>query len=137
MQYSFCQTIIFIVCVSVLPTCVPCIPLRPEEGVGHPGTVSHHVDTGRGTRPGPLQEQQALLTAEPSLQPPPRSYPGVISFSHLHLKMFLPQALLQEAVVLKEVLSCFKTDLEIVRVDLCAISNDRSQLAGLQLLYSR
>lgn len=101
--------------------CVPCSPQGPEEGVGHPGTVSHHVDAGNGTRVHrkSSQEQQALLTAGPSLQSPSKTHPCIILFSHLHLKMFLPQTLKQKAVVLKEVLNCFKTDLESVRVDLC------------------
>ena len=72
-------------CLNVLSACRfvhPCcaVPQRSEEGVRFPWNCSSPgigITDGSqlpygcwGSNPGPLQEQLALLTARPSLQPP-------------------------------------------------------------------
>ena len=54
---------VFPVWMNVHHVCTRC-PLRPEEGVGFPGAASWVL----GTDSDLLQEQQVLLTTEPSLQ---------------------------------------------------------------------
>ena len=51
-------------------TCVQML-MRPEESTGSPGAgVKGSYELGAGNlSSGPLQEQQVLLTTEPSLQP--------------------------------------------------------------------
>ena len=45
------------------------VPQRSEEGIGSLDqmVVNHHVGAGDRLNPGPLQEQQVLLTTEPTL----------------------------------------------------------------------
>ena len=71
MLYLLFKDLLYSVCTGVLSICRS-MAHSPEEGVRFPGpgVVSLHLKAHHGLTPSPLEEQPALLPAEPSLQPP-------------------------------------------------------------------
>lgn len=72
-------------CVYKLNVCR--CPERAEEHIRSSGTGGiggcEPPDMALGTEPGPLQYQEALLTAEPSLQTPQNTY-NISKVNHLN-----------------------------------------------------
>lgn len=69
---------------SVLPTCMHLVSKEAEELIGSPRTVANDScePPGRCGKPshGHKQEQPALLSAKPSLQPCGSPFPNYASF---------------------------------------------------------